>query len=528
MGNASVMSDEEVNRHVIPNMKVVLRRRGPGKVWTARFIFDIKTRDHGRTERSTGKADLQEAINAALVRKGALEKEIQDGWKPGSKPTFSEVADEYLAALDRVVNRSGDDKDAGFLGWDGREDSRPRPELLARRSIAINRYLMPQLGHLSIDSIAVEDVEALWRWRWQYHDERPTEQVRYIRRGEVKERILTNRPPAVGTLNKERQALLAVFRFAIRKKYVQKNEVPEVAVIGGGHIRRAAFTPGEMERIQRVSIERIGAEEDPDKQYYRWMLHMRMMWIYLTGCRPQEIGRLQIKDLLFDEEEVGDGAGFRLEAHHCKRMEHKRTVVTVRGFDHIFFRSTQTGRGYDLGDYLFCHRGGRRILKVANSFKRLLRAAGIPEKKVDASPLYSLRHTFITERLSEGWEIGRLARWCGTSVEMIEKFYMKTEVNKEVIAELRARRRAAIGDTSQGNGRPEPASVIVPFPDDLFKELDFRDPALIREERLERRLASKREKDRLKARVKAARTVAVTGEEHDEPFTDDQDCEFVA
>src|SRR5262249_58793710 len=49
---------------------------------------------------------------------------------------------------------------------------------------------------------------------------------------------------------------------------------------------------------------------------------------------------------------------------------------------------------------------------------RALRARGIRPRK-----FYATRHTFISASLEAGYNIKRLADYCGTSVEMIERHY---------------------------------------------------------------------------------------------------------
>ena len=54
----------------------------------------------------------------------------------------------------------------------------------------------------------------------------------------------------------------------------------------------------------------------------------------------------------------------------------------------------------------------------------MLRFAGIDvERDGERRTIYSLRHFYATQRLSEGTSAYLLAQQMGTSVEMLEKFY---------------------------------------------------------------------------------------------------------
>ena len=62
---------------------------------------------------------------------------------------------------------------------------------------------------------------------------------------------------------------------------------------------------------------------------------------------------------------------------------------------------------------------------------RALRATAIRPRK-----FYATRHTFISASLEAGYNIKRLADYCGTSVEMIERHYagyLRDETPEEIL-----------------------------------------------------------------------------------------------
>jgi hypothetical protein len=68
---------------------------------------------------------------------------------------------------------------------------------------------------------------------------------------------------------------------------------------------------------------------------------------------------------------------------------------------------------------------------VQQHWHRALRATAIRPRK-----FYATRHTFISASLKAGYNIKRLADYCGTSVEMIERHYagyLRDETPEEML-----------------------------------------------------------------------------------------------
>ena len=78
-------------------------------------------------------------------------------------------------------------------------------------------------------------------------------------------------------------------------------------------------------------------------------------------------------------------------------------------------------------------------------FNKLLNKAGIKtDRDGKARTAYSIRHTYICMRLTEGANIYELAKNCRTSVEMIQKYYaphIKTMISAGAVNTRRPKRR---------------------------------------------------------------------------------------
>jgi integrase len=83
-------------------------------------------------------------------------------------------------------------------------------------------------------------------------------------------------------------------------------------------------------------------------------------------------------------------------------------------------------------DFMFVRSTGRRT-KLNEAFKVLLSDVGLLTDPTTGLPrtLYSLRHTYATLRLLSGVRERVLAKWMGTSVEMIIKYYDKVAAHED-------------------------------------------------------------------------------------------------
>jgi integrase len=127
-----------------------------------------------------------------------------------------------------------------------------------------------------------------------------------------------------------------------------------------------------------------------------------------TGARPGEIARAKVKQ--YDK---------RIGEMTFVGKTGARTVRLSPGAQVIF---DIAARDKLPEAWLFPNTVGRKW--AANSWgqhvTRATRAALLP----DGTCMYSMRHSFITDYLVEGlWSIFELAKYCGTSAEMIEKHY---------------------------------------------------------------------------------------------------------
>lgn len=245
----------------------------------------------------------------------------------------------------------------------------------------------------------------------------------------------TGRPTARATLHQEIVALRQILKTAQRHGWI--TAIPELSppYKSSGKIgHRAWFSPDEYRRLYEATRKRAA---NPLNNRWRWeceQLHDYVLFMANTGLRPDEAARLQFRDV----QEVFDDATqetiLLIEVRGKRGIGYcKSTTGAVVPFRRLRNRlrraavqATTDGDGAHLleqraparpNDLLF--PGGRRDL--INSILDELDLKF--DRDGNRRTAYSLRHTYICLRLTEGADIYQIAKNCRTSVEMIERHY---------------------------------------------------------------------------------------------------------
>jgi len=90
------------------------------------------------------------------------------------------------------------------------------------------------------------------------------------------------------------------------------------------------------------------------------------------------------------------------------------------------FRSKELGKTPDQNEVICCHKDGSSIGSFKKGFNTVLETYGLrTDLEGNNFTLYSLRHTYATFRIEEGAPHYLIAQNMGTSIEMLEKHYVK-------------------------------------------------------------------------------------------------------
>lgn len=147
-------------------------------------------------------------------------------------------------------------------------------------------------------------------------------------------------------------------------------------------------------------------------------------FLFLTGCRPSEAVGLQWKHISSDGSSIrfegsvttsGNGTPIRVEG---SKNNKKRRFPCSERLQKLLLSIKPTSPNPE--NLVFPSPKGKFIIYnnfCHNAWKRV-----VPPIKPDTTP-YSCRDTFITTQIIKGIPESVIAKWCDTSVDMIQKHY---------------------------------------------------------------------------------------------------------
>ena len=204
---------------------------------------------------------------------------------------------------------------------------------------------------------------------------------------------------------------------------------------------RPWFSPEEYKQLYTAT--RAYAKE-PFHDTYKWnaeQLHDYVLFMATLGLRPDEVNNLQHRDVVIVDDQ-GSGARILEITVRGKRGKGfcKSMPSAVRPYERLLARAKPIQGETRRQAQRRRREGGEQpptpqieypqptdpVFPGSNVkiFNNLLRKEGLKTDRDGKNrTAYSLRHTYICMRLSEGANIYDIARNCRTSVEMIQKFY---------------------------------------------------------------------------------------------------------
>lgn len=399
--------------HILDGAIALYQRLYMGTLtWTARY----KIKGHkGYVTKTTGKRDLDEAKEVALEKFYELTADHRRGIAIHSR-TFQRSVDAYLEDLAAAVAS-------------GKKTARTQRDNKA----VIDRYLLPYFKSKAIDAIMQEHIEAYKIWRLNYWISGPgsKEETREYMRGG---RLIKAKMPKKAQTQRSGEILIlkAIFKAALKRKWITRDQIPDIEEDPREDNRRPAFSPSEWKRVEAAMGPYIESANGPVVQHDRKMLCGYMRFMFETGLRPgKEHQQLRWEDCELAEAKAEFGT--RKIAHVHVRDDTKtgkRLAVssedTWSALQYIKSFSPWTKPR----DPVFADRAtGKPIKSFIHGMEALLKTVDlVTNRHGEKFAPYSLRHTYATDRLINGRvDVWLLAKNMGTSVEMIRKHYGQDE-----------------------------------------------------------------------------------------------------
>ncbi|GJL79160.1 MAG: hypothetical protein NPINA01_21490 [Nitrospinaceae bacterium] len=241
------------------------------------------------------------------------------------------------------------------------------------------------------------------------------------------------KPPSRSTMHKEIVTLRQTLKTAIRHGWLQYlPDLSEPYKTSGKISHRAWFSPEEYKQLYEATRHRA---QNPPKPQFKWgceQVHDFVLFMANTGLRPDEVWRLEYRDVQIIEYEPTGEQILEIQVRGKRGVGYCKSMTgAVRPFERLKERNNP-----EPTDLLFPKR--HREL-----FNRILKEENLKfDREGQARTAYSLRHTYICLRLMEGADIYQIAKNCRTSVEMIEKYYashISTTLDAEAINKMKSK-----------------------------------------------------------------------------------------
>jgi integrase len=273
------------------------------------------------------------------------------------------------------------------------------PEYVQGHAVTIRVHLTPFFGHMLLSEITSGTVQ-------EYR----------VHRATSRKNKKTGEPmrPARSTLHHEIVTLRQILKTAHRHGWIPF--VPDLSQpykTSGKVVHRAWFSPDEYRQLYEATRRRARKPLNKRWREERERLHDYVLFMANTGLRPDEAARLEFRDVEVVQDESTGETILEIEVRGKRGIGYcKSTSGAVRPFTRLQERNKAQPT-----DRLF-PSNQRELLNAILTEQKLK-----TDRDGNRRTAYSLRHTYICMRLTEGADIYQIAKNCRTSVEMIEKYY---------------------------------------------------------------------------------------------------------
>lgn len=245
-----------------------------------------------------------------------------------------------------------------------------------------------------------------------------------------------------------------VFEYLEEEKIIKKNDIPILPKIKSLKIEtRDAFNDSDLSIILEHlpnfhEVEKNGRKPNFKTVEYRKILNEYFIILLETGLRTgEEFINLRFSDIKKKKHSYykddllieNDNYLIKITKGKTKKYSNGRIIAlsskAVNAIVNIG-KITQQDKNITIDNFLYSNK-----LILETSFSKIAEFSDIFKQFTDYLKesnlinthytLYSCRHTFITKRLTEGVDIYLIAKFVGSSVEMIEKHYDNYKLSKQ-------------------------------------------------------------------------------------------------
>ena len=214
--------------------------------------------------------------------------------------------------------------------------------------------------------------------------------------------------------------LRKIFKEAKLRKLI--TELPEMNNNGTAINKRAAFSENEYELILKEAIKRAGEAKGVAASSHQ-LIPSYIEWARRTGMRPgKEMNQLTWANIV--KQTQGNETYTICKVTKGKTVERKgpREVVLDDNLVVVIAALKKLKPNAKPTDLLFADAEGK-IPRYSQLVNGIINDLGLTVGIDGERSLYSLRHTYITDKLRDGTHAHKISKQVGTTLKMIEDHY---------------------------------------------------------------------------------------------------------
>ena len=227
------------------------------------------------------------------------------------------------------------------------------------------------------------------------------------------------------TISKYLNILSLMFKLANRtRKMNYLPEMPEVKII---HQARPSYLNTELNLINKRLREEFETTEDKFYLDMKDYLNLIRSAGFRPGIQPLMIKNFQYRYLQPDNQ---DDPILQFEIFNTKTSPKHKLTCHPYFTKNVFPEIVKRNENSTAEDYLlFPNVKNRQQLyaKISKTFTRISMALGLYVRNGQSRPIYSIRHTFITNRYTANAPLEVVARSSNTSEKMVKNFYLNPQ-----------------------------------------------------------------------------------------------------
>lgn len=313
-------------------------------------------------------------------------------------------------------------------------------------------YIKPLLGDKTLDSITDFDIEEFVDKRRMFHITGPaslSDTHTYIRNGR---KVTTKKNPKIpshSTLNKDLTVLRQIFEFARTRREVDSKQIPTIKNISRpkNYVdRKPDLSRTEYQSLIKKLEWKIKNQTNPKHKRSHILLYNYILILANTGMRVTEAKNMKFRDC----QEFKNYDGERYVQIHVSGKGKSRDLIAMPNTEIYLNRlrelhqenAKQFGWKFDESMNVFLNDHGQPVGSFKKALDAILDDCGLLHDSHGAKrSAGAFRKYYITSRLTKGGvNPFDLAKNCGTSLEVIQKYYENLQP-KYVAKELTRPRR---------------------------------------------------------------------------------------